>query len=131
LRLLGSDHVVERRPEEQLTRNLLPAKVLLHYRSIGVVVVFVDPGGRLPPWAPVSVVGVEQSGSFCTADGLRVGLPMAWAEKIVSAGYSVLRRSPYCVEVVAADGGGENYLAIHPEDDRVAFIGLHRRDDQS
>lgn len=126
-RLLGDGLVAEQLPAHQTKNRLLPAKISLRHTT-GVVAGVVDTCDELPPDAVVRVVGVEQRSPLCTLDGLRVGMPLADAEKVVSAGYRLLRRTPGCVELVAADGGGENFFGVYTEDGKVSFLGLYRRE---
>ena len=128
LRLHGTGYEVERMAPYQGKRWLIPAKIVLHHRTLGVITVFVDPGGDLPPEALVTVVGAEDGSPLRSADGLHVGVPLAEAEEIIASGYRVRARFSGVVEVVATDGSGENFLALHSEGDRVVFVGLYRRD---
>jgi hypothetical protein len=127
LRLLGTDYEVEQLPPHQTKRRTLPAKLLLHFPGPKVVTVFLDPGGELSAEALVTVVGAEEGSPLRTADGLHVGMAMAEAEEVITRGYRVRDRFSGSVEVVAADGSGENFLALHGEGEKVAFIGLYRR----
>lgn len=130
LRILGTGYEVERIAPYQTKHRLLPPKIILHFLGPKVMVVFLDPGDELAPEATVTVVGAEQGSPLRTDTGLRVGMPVAEAEEIIARDYLVKNRFSGIVEIVAADGIGENFLALHQESGRVIFIGLYRREQE-
>jgi hypothetical protein len=129
LRLLGSNYDIERIVPHQTKNRMLAAKIVLHFPITKVVVVFLDPGGKLPPEAQVTVVGAEEGSPLQTADGLHVGMFMTDAEKIIVRGYKVRGKSSHGdIEIVSADDKSSNFLWVSQKDDKVVFIGLYRRE---
>jgi len=127
LKLLGSKYEVKYLPEEQLERNLILAKIILRYTELGITVTFLDPGSDLPLEAPVTVVGVEGP-PLRSEDGLYVGMPMDEADKIISAGYNILKRDSWFIDFTSQYRSKETLMTVFEEDGKVRFIKLFIED---
>jgi hypothetical protein len=127
IRLLGTDYEVERVPSRRSKTRLFQAKVVLHFQKFGLAVVFISPDFlSLLPETPVLIVGAESGCTLRTDSGLHIGMPLAEAVTIIKENYAVRYEASDCIEITPIDGEGQPFLALHHNNDRIEFIGLHR-----